>query len=215
MQVEHKILSFSLLITAFVILVLSLTSPFKAHAQYYSEGNQNKAISVDKKIRSVSDGGDYSNNIEKNTKLFFDGDVVEYSISIENIGSQTLNNIQVIDSLPTNLSLIFNPGTFDKTSNKITWSINPLKSAEVKTYLIRAKIIDSTKLNIAINDAVKLTNVVDVRSDTGKSDSDNASFYVGKGSIPKTGNGALIIQTILVLGTGTGGFYLRKFVRGY
>lgn len=207
---KYKILSVSLAVSALLILVLSLIKPFKVNAQYYAAGNQSNMISVDKKVRSMTDSY-YSDNIESSRKIFQENDLIEFSIAVENIGNNSLNNIKLIDNLPSNLSLIFYPGNFDKTNNTVTLNIDGLNPAEVKTYLIRAKIVDTQALN---SNLVQLTNVVEVKNDS-VDNKDNASFYVGKGTIPKTGNSALIVQTLLVLGTGTGGFYLRKFVRGY
>ncbi len=199
---------------AMTILFLSLTKPAKVGAENYSQPAAQQFISVDKKVRSIN-SKTFFNNIEKSQKVFFEGDVIEYSIAIENTGSVVLNNIAVVDTLPTNLSLIFFPGAYDRTNNKVTLTIDAMKPAEIKTYLIRAKIINTKSLNIPVNDSVKLTNIVDVRSDTGKTASDQASIFVGTGTIPKTGNSALPIETAIVLGIGLTGYAFRKVARGY
>lgn len=213
-QVKHKILSISLFAAAMTILYLSLAQANQVGAQNYDQAPAKKFISVDKKVRSVNETTFY-NNIEKSQKVFFEGDVIEYSIAIENTGSEVLNNIAVVDKLPTNLSLIFYPGAYDRTGNKVTWTIDALKPAEIKTFLIRAKIIDVKNLSIPTNDSVKLTNESSARSDTGKEAGDQASIYVGTGTIPKTGNSTLPIQTALVLSIGAAGYAFRKFARGY
>ncbi|MEI8067698.1 MAG: hypothetical protein WCG91_01960 [Candidatus Shapirobacteria bacterium] len=206
---KNKILSISIAVVALIILALSLVKPTKANAQYYSQGENKKEVSVDKKLRSI-DGSQYVDNIEASKRTFFEKDVLEFQIKVENIGNQTLNNINVKDMLPKYLGLIFNPGNFNKDNNTVEWTIDKLDPGQSKDYLIRVKIQNSTQLNVL----TKETNNVEVKVD-GLSDSDNASYFIGKSEVPKTGNSALIIQTALVLGLGTGGFYLRKFVRGF
>jgi uncharacterized repeat protein (TIGR01451 family) len=215
MQVEHKIKSFSVITTIIGLLFLAVSNPLKIMADNYEPGEDERRISVDKKIRSINDK-DFSNNIESSTKIFKENDTIEYSIAVENSGKLTLNNIEVNDRLPSNLSLIFYPGTYDRTNNKINWKIDELKPAEIKTYYIRAKIIETSKLNLSNGNLEKLTNYVDVRSDTGTSASDQASCYVGAGvtTIPKTG-ASLPLQTLIVLTIGSAGIIFRKYARGY
>jgi len=207
---KNKILSITLAITALAILALSLTQPLKAHAQYYNEANQSNMISVDKKVRSI-DNDYYSDNIESSKRVFHEGEIIEFSITVENIGKDNLKNIQVIDTLPTNLSLIFYPGTFDKTNNKVSWTVDSLNPAEVKKYLVRAKIVDTQLLTANI---VQMTNVADVKGDN-VSARDQSIYFIGKAQIPRTGNTALPIQTALVVIVGASGIFLRRFVRGY
>lgn len=207
---EHKLISLGLGVAAMAILLLSLVNPKGVGAQYYAPGQVIKAISVDKKVRSLNDLN-YFDNISSNQKVFFKGDTVEFKISVENTGKETLNNINVKDTLPIGLSLIFFPGTFNNTDNSVSWTVDSLDPAQTKSYLIRAKI---SEIKTNLGQTYKVTNNSSVKVDN-INDSDNASFFVGIGTIPKTGDGTLPLKTILVVLSAGSALYLRKLARGY
>lgn len=205
---EYKNLSINFVLSAIAIISLSLFSPFKAYGQSYSNGNEGK-ISVDKKVRSIGDT-QYFDNIEASKKTFFENDVIEFQIEVKNISTETVYNINSKDFLPKYLGLIFNPGTFDNDQSIIEWNIDQLNAGESKTYLIRAKIQNTTKLSVV----TKQTNKVE-SCGGGSCNSDNASYFIGKTSVPATGASDIVIKTILVALTAGSGLYFRKLARGY
>ena len=206
-QVEHKIVSIVLVIAALAVLFSSLF-PIKAGAVDYSNEDHRKELLIDKKLRSIHDS-EYKDNISSSERVFFEGDVIEFKIKVENTGTGILKNIKVTDNLPPFLKLIFNPGSVN--SNKVEWTIDELKAGESKDYLIRAK-IDKSK---DVKTLTKETNVTEVRVDE-LGDRDDASYFIGDGvSIPNTGDAGLLIKTGIVLSSAIGGFLLRKRARGY
>ncbi|MFA5532661.1 MAG: hypothetical protein WDA13_03665 [Candidatus Shapirobacteria bacterium] len=207
-QVEHKIMSIVLVIAAMVVLFSSL-SPIKAGATSYSSDDE-KRISIDKKLRSIYDS-EYQDNIASSQKVFYEEDLIEFKIKVENTGDTVLKNIKVTDNLPPFLKLVFHPGTFDETNNKVEWTIEELAAGEVKDYLIRAK-IDKSK---DVKTLTKETNVAGVCVDK-ICDRDDASYFIGDGvSIPNTGDAGLLIKTSIVLSLTGAGFLFRKYARGY
>lgn len=204
---EHKIINFSLALGAMAILFLSLFNPTKAFG--YNDTDNTKVISIDKKVRSTDDS-QYYDNIESSKKTFYENDVVEFQIEVKNIGTQVVYNINVKDMLPKYLSLVFNPGKFDSDQNIVEWNIDKLEANESKNYLIRAKINNSTKLNVS----TKQTNKAEACG-AGQCDVDTASYFIGKVTVPATGASDIVIKTILVALLAIGGFSLRKFVREY
>lgn len=204
---EHKIINFSLALGAMAILFLSLFNPTKAFG--YNDTDNTKVISIDKKVRSTDDS-QYYDNIESSKKTFYENDVVEFQIEVKNIGTQVVYNINIKDMLPKYLSLVFNPGKFDSDQNIVEWNIDKLEANESKNYLIRAKINNSTKLNVS----TKQTNKAEACG-AGQCDVDTASYFIGKVTVPATGASDIVIKTILVVLLAIGGFSLRKFVREY
>jgi len=183
------------------------------NAQYYSQSNVKKSISIDKKVRNVHDNN-YLDNIDFNKKVFYENDLIEFKISVLNNGIEDLTNLSVGDSLPLGLSLIFYPGTLDKTTNSLVWTIDSLKAGESRDYLIRAKIANVNNLMKDGSATAMLINKSDIK--TGDIyDKDSASYYVGIPVAPKTGDNSLIIKTITVFLTAGGAVYLRKLARGY
>lgn len=204
---EHKILSFSFIFGAMAILFLSLISPTKAYG--YTTSDDVKEISIDKKVRSIGDT-QYYDNIESSVETFYENDVIEFQINVKNTSDKALNNINVKDILPKYLSLVFYPGTFNADQNIVEWNIDTLASGESKPYLIRAKINNSTSLNVLTKQTNKAETGVD-----GKYDSDNASYFIGKVSVPATGASDIMLKTGLVISLAGLGFGFRKKARGY
>ena len=216
-QVQYKN---KLLLMLFAVMVLagSLALPTAVRADSYSSEDNRKTLSVDKKLRSVWDS-EYVDNISSSTRVFAEDGVIEFKIKITNTGTTNMKNIKVTDQLPPFLSLIFFPGTYDSTNNKVTWTIDELNAGHSQEFLIRAKIDKSEN----VFTVTKETNVVTATVDE-ISDKDDAVYYIGNvGStstdnqviVPETGNAALILETIGVISAGISGLALRKKIRGY
>lgn len=209
-QVEHKYsLVLFFIVAAMAILFSSLFS-VKAEATSYYSSDDEKTISIDKKLREVGDA-EYVNNISASEKVFYENDTVEFKITVENTGDGVLKNIKVVDYLPPFLKLIFYPGTYNSTDNKVEWTIDELNAGHSQEFLIRAKINDSKN----VKTLTKETNFAKVCVDE-ICDKDDAQYYIGNGvAIPNTGNTDLIFKTILVLTLVGSGIAFRKYSRGY
>lgn len=207
-QVEHKNIVFFLVSAVLTVLLSSLFS-IKANAYSYSNDSE-KTISIDKKIRSLK-SSEYFDNISASEKVFYENDSVEFKIIVKNTGDGVLKNIKVVDYLPPFLKLVFYPGSFDKTNNKVEWTIDELNAGDSQEFLIRAKINNSK----AVKTQTKETNVAQVCVDE-ICDKDDAIYYIGNGvSIPNTGSSDIILKTILVLTLVGSGMAFRKYSRGY
>jgi LPXTG-motif cell wall-anchored protein len=129
-----------------------------------------------------------------------------------------MRNIKVTDTLPPFLKLIFFPGTYNSTDNKIEWTIDELNAGNSQEFLIRAKIDKATEVTALTKETnVALASVDEIN------EKDDATYYIGKGNVatesavvlPETGSLALVFETIGVIGVGLSGLALRKKVRGY
>jgi len=211
-----KLFLFLLLISLFGVLI----NPKNVKADSYSSDDQ-KTISIDKKLRSIHDSK-YVDNISSSTRTFRNGDVVEFFVKVTNSGDTKLKNIKVTDNLPPFLKLIFYPGSYNSTDNKVEWTIDELNAGHSQEFLIRAKIDKATEVKTLTRE----TNVASVRVDELGA-RDDATYYIlhkevstvedGKGEIivPVTGSGTLIFETIGVISAGLTGLALRKKIRGY
>ena len=220
MQVNKKINKKLLNMLMAGFLGLILINPALVRADSYSNDDQ-KTITIDKKLRSLADSK-YVDNISNSTKIFSNGELIEFFVKVTNSGDTNLKNIKVTDNLPPFLKLIFYPGTYNSTDNKLEWTIDELNAGHSQEFLIRAKIDKASE----VKTLTKETNVAQVRVDELGA-RDDASYYIlnkgttivpdGKGEIiiPETGNGALIIETIGVISVGLSGLALRKKIRGF
>ncbi|MGI5841633.1 MAG: hypothetical protein ACOX6N_05450 [Patescibacteria group bacterium] len=204
-----KITKVGMIIAALVVLVVSLLSARDAEATYYVPRDIQKSVSVDKKIRPIN-SENYQDNIDSSNEVFFDSDVLEFKISVENNGKETLHNLVVEDQLPLNSEVIFAPGEWDKANNKIRWTLDKLEVSEKKNFLVRVKIVNTQ----SITNVTKRTNIAIVDTD-GVSDRDDATYFIGISTVPKTGDTTLTLKTVLVLMGTAGGIVLRKYSRGY
>ena len=214
-QVKQKNLLLALAMAA--IMAGSLVSPALVEADSYTSVDNRKTLSIDKKIRYIF-SANYVDNISSSTKVFTQGDIVEFKIKVTNTGTTNMRNIKVTDQLPPFLKLIFFPGSYNKTDNKIEWTIDELNAGHSQEFLIRAKIDQASE----VKTLTKETNVA-LASVDGINEKDDAIYYIGtpaagKGGqiiVPETGSTGLILQTGGVISLGLAGLALRKKIRGY
>ncbi len=220
MQVNKNYSKFFLMVLLSGFVGFQLISPMRVMADSYSNDDL-KTISIDKKLRYINDNK-YVDNISSSIRTFRNGDMIEFYVEVTNSGDTNLKNIKVIDNLPPFLKLIFYPGTYNSTDNKVEWTIYELNPGHSQKFLIRAKIDKATE----VKTLTKETNVASVSVDE-LSARDDATYYIlhvgstvkpdGKGEIiiPVTGSGTLVLETIGVVSMGLSGLALRKKIRGY
>ena len=220
MQVNKNYSKFFLTVLFAGFAGIQLMNPILVEADSYSSDDQ-KTISIDKKLRFVNDSK-YVDNISSSVRTFKEGDLIEFFVEVTNSGDTNLKNITVTDNIPPFLKLIFYPGKYNSTDNKVEWTIDELNAGHSQKFLIRGRIDKAT----SVTTLTKETNVVNVRVDELGA-RDDATYYIlnvgstvisdGKGEIiiPETGNGTLILETIGVISVGLSGLALRKRVRGY
>jgi uncharacterized repeat protein (TIGR01451 family) len=204
----------SLFLTATLAILVcgSLFAPVGVKADSYSSDDGRKTISVDKKLRSIH-SSEYVDNISSSTKVFTNQDVIEFKIKVTNTGTTNMKNIKVTDQLPPFLKLVFFPGTYNSTDNKVEWTIDELNAGNSKEFFIRARIDKAEN----VKTLAKETNVVKVSVDD-INEKDDATYYIGTKSgviVPETGSMDLVIETVGVITAGISGLALRKKIRGY
>ena len=200
-----------------VLLVGSIFKPSAVKADSYSNNDNRKTLSIDKKIRSLN-WNYYVDNISSAKKVFHNEEIVEFKIKVTNTGTTNMKNIKVTDKLPPFLKLVFFPGTFNSTDNKIEWTIDELNAGHSQEFLIRAKIDKANE----VKTLTKETNVALATVDE-INEKDDAIYYIKNGTasaestveLPETGSIALVLETIGAIGAGISGLALRKKIRGY
>jgi uncharacterized repeat protein (TIGR01451 family) len=189
-----------------LMLLTALVFPSGVFADAYSQGEVNYNISIDKKLRPISNSNFYD-NIGKDQKIFVNDDVIDYRIVVENTGKDILYNLVVTDYFPIVNQIILAPGEINKTTRQITWKIDTLNSGESKTFTVRAKVINS-------NGSMSQTNVVEVKNNNVY-DKDTATFYLNGKVIPVTGNSDLVVKSGIALSLSIIALAMRKVARGY
>jgi len=208
-----------LLITVLTVFSLfTLFSPVVVKADSYSDTDNRKTLSIDKTLRPLS-WSYYVDNISSSDHVFYNGKLIEFKIKVTNTGTTNLRNIKVSDNLPPFLKLIFFPGSYNSTDNKIEWTIYELNAGHSQEFLIRARIDKASE----VYTLAKETNVAIANVD-GITEKDDAIYYIKNGTtsnavstviLPETGNIGLVLETIGAIGVAISGLALRKKIRGY
>jgi hypothetical protein len=189
-----------------LMLLSALVFPAGVLADAYSQGEVNYQISIDKKIRPINDNNSYD-NIGRDQKVFVTGDVMDFTILVENTGKDILYNLVVKDNYPIVNQIILAPSEIDRIHREVTWKIDSLAAGESRTFTLRAK--------VATNSAsMSQTNVATVRNNYVY-DRDTATFYVAGKTSPNTGSNDLLIKTGAILTLALAAIALRKLARGY
>lgn len=199
-------------IVALLLAIGVLCIPADTLAQYYGNDSTTPIIVVDKKIK-LPNKDILLDNVSKSDYVFKEGDQIEFSIVIENRGSNTIYDLNVVDRLPAYLKLQYFFGKVNSNKTNIETVIPVLKPGEKKNYYIIALVKDLPKTSYS--QSMKLTNNVCAKNVT-VSDCDDASYFVEKPSMPVTGSSTgLILNSAFILSLTSGALALRKLIRGY
>jgi len=191
----------------FILILFLFAFVPKINAQYYQSGSEDKSIIVDKKVRDAK-SDKFFDNISSKDRIFYQNDEIEYKIIVQNNGSKRLDDIYITDFIPSNITVLENPGVLNPSTNVIDWKLDGLNAGESKEYFIKAKI------DIKDNKIIDLTNKAAVTVQQ-VGDQDYATISIGKSTVPNTGSELIVLQSILGLGGIVGAFKLRKYARGY
>ncbi|MGC9514929.1 DUF7507 domain-containing protein, partial [Methanocrinis sp.] len=134
------------------------------------------------------------------------GTLVNFTIKVTNTRNATLNPVILTDALPEGLDYVSSTGSFDNSSNNVTWNLGTLDKSEPRVVYLEAR-INRSEPGI-------LTNLVSVegKPEFGYNVTDNssapvkvvnASISVNKTAYPESGsNGTRVNFTINVTNTG-------------
>ena len=186
--------------------------PKYVYAQYYSQGNNGYGLVIDKKVRPINNNT-FFDNIDPEFKVFSESEQIEFQITITNTGNQELDDINLNDSLPAYLNLLFYPGEYKKDKNIITDTIDRLGIGETKVYLVRGMIKNVPTTTLADKNILQINKVC--AGNSLISDCDQTQYFVAARNVPSTGADDLGLKTISVLMIAILSVGLRKLARGY
>lgn len=210
--------------------VLALAQP--AHAQYGQYGSYGQYgtkgvqpgqnILIDKLVaepgttKAGDANGIYKDNLLVTDTRFAPGDTAVFEILVKNVSNVTLKNIVVKDFIPAYAEPTVGPGTYDKNSRTITYTIAELKPNEENVQFVKLQIVSQAQLPTD-QGIIKLVNNVQVNAENA-SDTDSSQFFAEKKplnitTVPKTGP-ELGLAFLALQGVGLAiGLKLRKVER--
>lgn len=188
-------------------------------------------ILVDKKVLNPQTNK-LVDNLGINDPKYKPDFIVNFQIKITNTGSDTLSKVDVKDIFPQYVTFSAGPGTFDKNTKTLTFSITNLKSQESRSFTIMGRVADSASIPLT-NGNICIVNQALATTDTNGVAQDNAQFCIEKSTgatqtsitsttkggfpiissspikqTPPTGPEALALFAMIP--TGLSGWFLRK-----
>ncbi len=179
-------------------------------------------FTIDKKVLQPTKGGTFVDNLSITDTHFQPGSDVAFQITVNNTGDKSIDTLTVVDTLPSFLTFISGPGTFNSSNNTITYSISNLGTGASNQQSFVTKLLDSSKL--PQNPTVTcMTNSVNANDNNGNSATDTSGLCVENPvstpapkifttvppkSIPNTG--PEILPLLGLIPAGLSGLILRK-----
>lgn len=210
-----KLIIFLSIVFFVVSLVLNVE---KANGQY-GQPAPSYSILIDKMVGKPyqTKGGitsiEYVDNLTPSDPRFVPDQEIYFKVRIKNTSTSDITNVTVKDYVPSYLTPIEGPGTWDVNTRIITWNAGDFRVDEEKIYYIKMKTNSQNQLP-ADKGLFCLVNKVEALSDEAN-DSDTAQFCIEKQVIaakkvpsagPEMGISLLAGEFILL----SLGFYLRK-----
>jgi uncharacterized repeat protein (TIGR01451 family) len=153
--------------------------------------------------------GNFVENLGSGDSTFSPGSEVLFQLTIKNVSGQTFDPVVVKDVLPSYLTFVSGPGTYDAPSRTLTFTLNNLIAGETRNIQIMAKVLPTTVSFVCVN------NYAEARADiVGRFDSDTAQFCIqtnvlGTTTLPVAGYNDLLLL-LPFAGVGLTGIALLK-----
>lgn len=216
-----------LFMTTLLVSALMLIAAQPAQASYGQYGQvtgeqPGQNIMIDKKVaepgtaeknKGGTTAGVYQDNLTNPEDRFAPGERVVFKIVVKNTSRETLKNIVVTDKLPSYIVPQVAPGTYDKNTHTLTYTIPELAPGAENVQYIEAGIYPQGQLP-SDRSIIEQINNVDAKAQDAY-DADNAKFYIekeviGVTTMPNTGPEAGL-ALLGLQGAGIAlGLYLRK-----
>lgn len=132
-------------------------------------------ITIDKKVQKPG-AKDYVDNLSALDIKYTPGQEVSFQIVVQNTGSEKLTDIVVADTLPQFVTFVAGPGIYDKTVNKLTFTIESLESGQSQTFHVKGKVAGD--INFPEKGFSCLVNHVRASEKGGASAEDTAQFCI-------------------------------------
>jgi uncharacterized repeat protein (TIGR01451 family) len=190
------------LVIAALFSILCSLFPAAVHAadctnQYGSSVDcPSNQLYVNKTVRDPITMTKFWENITSNHTPYSVGAEVEYDIAVTNQSNVTFSTVTVTDILPTGLVFKAGPGSYNASTNTLTYTLTNLGPGSANTVHSRftATVKDASFFgNVElICDGPKVNNYVKVVGPNGQTNEDNASLCVqtkvlGVSSLPVAG----------------------------
>ncbi len=197
---------FTLILFVFSLLFVVNSVSAGCGGQYESPC-QSYSILVDKTVQKPGTA-DYVDNLSVSDPRYNPGNYVMFRVTIKNTSTTTFGGMTAKDYVPSYLTPIEGPGTFDSATRIVSWDAGAFAVDEQKTYYFKMQINSQANLP-ADKGLFCLINKAQAWSNT-TTDDDSSQFCIEKQvsfppQVPSAGPemGLILLSgEILALGTG-------------
>jgi len=222
----------SLLVLSVICLILPVKSYADTSCQPIYGGGQSciatNNIVVNKTVLNPQTN-QFVNNLGINDPKYFPGYIATFQISITNTGNNNVSRIDVKDIFPQYVSFGAGAGTFNSSSNTLTFTLTDLAPNETRKYSIVGRVFNAEQIPVATGSTVCVVNQAIAMIDGNTVSQDNAQFCIEKStaatvtttkggfpvyssvstmSTPNTGAESLVLLGLIP--TGIAGLFLRR-----
>lgn len=143
----------------------------------YGSPCESKNIIVNKMVQNPQNG-DFVDNLGMNDPKFGPMQNVNFRITVTNTGNVLLQDVDVVDTLPSYVTFASGAGDFDTNTKKLRFHVKDLKAGESRSFTITAK-------TVAANDLPSNQGITCVTN----------SVFAGANGMESTDNAQFCIQT--------------------
>ncbi len=167
-------------------------------------------LTINKQVRSAN-GNTFVENVSASDPTFAPGSEVLYKLIIKNSSGETFNPVYVKDVLPSYLTFVSGPGTYDSATRTLTFELKEVYAGETRTIEVMARVASTDYFNG--KSFVCFTNYAEVRA-LNRFDSDTAQIclqnkVLGVTTLPVAGFNDLTVL-LPFAGVGLAGFALLR-----
>ena len=167
------------ILTSFIVILFSMPQANASGCtnQYGSTVEcPSNHIVINKKVRHPINMNVFVENLTSNDAAYAPNDIVEYDIAVSNTSNVNYQEVTVSDTLPMHLTFDSGPGSYNSSTNMLTYTLTNLNAGTTVRNRFTAKVKAATEF--ANNLTCNVNNYVKVTGPDGQTDDDTASLCV-------------------------------------
>lgn len=210
-----KLLAFLAVVISFFALTMSVSADCGGQ---YGPPCQSYSIVINKMVGMPGTSNDpgsyqYVDNLGVSDPRFSPGQFVFFKVTVTNTSTTTLGGMTIKDFVPSYLTPVDGPGTFDPSTRTITWDGGFFNVNEQKTYYLKMQVAQQGSL--PSNQGLFCVTNQAQASSNATVDSDSSQLCIEKQvvnavSVPSTGPEFGYVLVAGEMALAAAGIYLRK-----
>ncbi len=135
-------------------------------------------IVINKTVRFPTNVNLFVENLTSNDPAYSPKDEVEYDVAVSNTSNVNFPTVTVIDVFPSQETFVSGPGTYEATSNKLTYEISNLAAGTTVHNRILVRVKDASVFPANQDITCDIVNTANATGPGGQSDRDTSSMCV-------------------------------------